>query len=124
MDNYNLPSYFRLAKLAKEHSNHRYKVGSVIVRRRPISIGFNQIKTHTLYSDGKRYFSIHAEASSLIKAKRDVVGSTIYIYREDSQEKPALARPCKECLKLLIEFGIRRIYFTTSIEPFYERIDL
>lgn len=121
---YELPSYFRLAKLAKEHSNHRYQIGSVIVKRRPISIGFNYQKSHPIYSDGKTYFSVHAEISAVIKAKRDISGSTIYIYRENSDGSPALARPCDECLKLLIEFNVKKIIFTIPESPYYSILEI
>lgn len=119
-----LPSSFRLARLAREHSNHRYQMGAVIVRHRPISIGFNHRKTHPAYSDGTTFYSIHAEMSAILKSRGNLTDSVMFVYRENSDGSPALARPCKKCIKHLIEAGIKRVYFTINEPPYYKRIDL
>lgn len=107
---------FRLARTASKLSTHdQHKVGAAIVKkRRAISVGANLMKTHPIYADGERWFSIHAEMKALISAETSVEGGDIYVYRATAHDELAMARPCDECLKVLAEAGIRRIYYTTE----------
>jgi deoxycytidylate deaminase len=99
-------------------------VGAAIVdKRRPISVGANLLKTHPVYADGKRWFSIHAEMKALISAATDVEGCDIYVYRAKANGWPGMARPCDECLKVLAEAGIRRVYYTTELGYKVESLD-
>jgi len=82
-------------------------------KRRPISVGANLMKTHPIYADGKRWLSIHAEMKALISAETSVKGCDIYVYRATADGDYGMARPCDECLKVLVEAGIKRIYYTT-----------
>jgi deoxycytidylate deaminase len=111
---------FRLAKIASEHSpfDQRFKMGAVISRgKRPISIGFNKLKTHAKWP---KAFSLHAEMSALL-AKRfdDIEGSSIWIYRETADGIPAKARPCKLCMAALIEVGITKVYYSIPEQPYW-----
>jgi len=116
--------YFELARLASNQSNQRYPVGAVIVVRQPVTVGWNQDKTHPKYADGKRAYSIHAEISALLHARCNVSGGVIYVYRADHQGNRALAKPCPTCLTEIIEAGIRRIFYTVPYPPGYEVIEL
>lgn len=91
---------------------------------KPVSIGFNLQKTHPRYADGKRSYSIHAEISALLKARCDVSGGTIFVYREDRNGQIRLAKPCPQCMKALIEAGIKRIYYTIDATPNWAQITL
>lgn len=82
--------------------------------RRPVSIGYNQLKTHPRYADGKRAYSLHAEITALLRARCSVVGGTIYVYREDRTGQIGLARPCPSCTAALVEAGIKKVYYTTE----------
>jgi deoxycytidylate deaminase len=82
MKDEDLPHLFTLAKNVSKHSDYRIKMGSVIVKHgKPISVGFNKIKSHPKYSGvwGK---TIHAEAQAVISAGTDLVGASIFVYRE------------------------------------------
>ena len=87
----------------------RYKFGSVIVKGKNISVGINKIKTHPIH---KRYgdfiLSIHAEVAAILKAHFDVSGSTMYIARDSINPQ---SRPCKVCMGIILESGIRRIVY-------------
>lgn len=116
--------WFRLAKSAAECSDHpTYQMGAVIADKRPVSVGCNLMKTHPSYAAGEKWYTIHAEMKALISADFDVKGCDIFIYREDAEGNPAMAKPCNECLKVLIEAGIKRVYYT-NIDRWYslERI--
>jgi deoxycytidylate deaminase len=124
MDDYNLPGYFYLAKRYRNKSNHKRPMGAVLaMRNQPVAAGFNKRKTHPIFANGTEVFSIHAEMDALIHCKSEFKGDTVWVYRE-AAGKPAMAKPCKYCLKHLIEIGIRTIYYTIPREPWYERIDL
>ena len=115
-----LPDLFRLAKNISKHSEYHIKMGAVLVRHgKPLSVGFNKIKSHTKWSVYPRQ-TIHAEVSALISSGvTDLRGCTMFIYRERNGN-PAMARPCSNCMKVLKSFGIRRIYYTTNTYPYFE----
>jgi deoxycytidylate deaminase len=111
---------FRLAKIASTHSpfDKRFRLGAVISKgRRPISIGFNKLKTHAKWPTA---FSLHAELSALL-AKRfeDIVGANIWVYRETVDGIPAKARPCKICMAALAEAGISKVYYSVAEFPYW-----
>jgi deoxycytidylate deaminase len=76
-------------------------------------VGANLVKTHPIYANGDRWLSIHAEIKALISAETSVVGCDIYVYRATANDELAMARPCNECLKVLADAGIKRVYYTT-----------
>jgi deoxycytidylate deaminase len=82
-------------------SNNRYK-------------GYNTKKTHTrlleIYGNS---LSTHAEASVIFRAKRNVI-KQLFVYREDSHGNIKKARPCKECLSLILFNGIKKIYYSIN----------
>lgn len=112
--------FMKLARNVSFHSNHRVRVGAVIVTNgKPISIGFNKLKTHPIYTKinhkrAKYIQSLHAEMSALLSARTDVSGATIYVYRERRDGSRGNAKPCPVCQLLLAEAGIKKIYFTTE----------
>lgn len=58
--------------------------------------------------------SIHAEIACILKCnKSDLVGASIYVYREDRNHEIAMCRPCEACMHEIIESGIKDIYYTT-----------
>ena len=105
---------FDLAKIASDQSNLRCRVGAVILVHKPVSLGFNQSKTHPLYADGLKAYTLHAEITALLRARCDVAGGIIYVYRSDRNNQAGLAKPCSTCMSALIEAGIKRIYYTTG----------
>lgn len=119
-------SFFKAAQAVSELSDHRYKIGCVIVdKHRIISSGSNSdTKCHAVQADlDTEYFNcfctgkLHAEVRSIIpllKYKMDLSRATLYTYREFKNGRLALARPCPRCMKLIKQVGIRRIKYTTS----------
>lgn len=111
-----LPGLFRLAKNVSKHSDYKIQMGAVLVRKgTPISVGFNKNKTHPSCK-----YSIHAEIDALrTSGKETIKNSTMYIYRENNDGLPALARPCDDCLKALTDFGVGCIIYTTNEYPYF-----
>lgn len=122
MDN-NLPSLFRLARNVSKLSPHRkYKIGAVLViNGKPISVGHNQSKTHPQ----ALYTGLHAEIQALkASGKSKLKGSIVFVYRNRKDGSLAIARPCKNCMKELKEFGVKRIFYTCDEYPFFESEDI
>lgn len=119
-----LPSFLRLARNISKHSTFKIRVGAVLVNNgHPISIGFNKIKYCSRYSHLQEQ-SLHAEMVCLkTSGKEYIEKSTIYVYRE-TKNGPALAKPCKACQKMLKEFGVKRMIYSTDFWPFFEIRDL
>lgn len=115
--------FFKLARNVSRYSNHRYKIGAVLVKKKPIAVGYNLRKTHPRFTNLNKTYSIgiHAEMSTIIHCNyADVRGSIMYIYRENLKGEPAIARPCKHCLNLLRKCGVRKIYYTINERPYWK----
>ena len=111
--------FFGRARKESKLSSLRIKVGAVITKGGSvISFGYNQDKSHPLVNT----FSLHAEAAAIL-ARRYHLGSlngaTIWVYRETADEIPAMAKPCEDCLRLIIASGIKRVLYSTSDPPYY-----
>ena len=117
-----LKGYFHRAKTESYKKNGcNIDVGAVITRGgKVISVGRNAAKTHPLIGT----YNIHAEASAIFhtKDKSKLNGSTIWVYRETADGIPAMAKPCDDCMKWIIESGIRTIYYSVSYKPFYRKV--
>lgn len=104
---------FRLAKTVSKLSEYSVKVGAVIYKgNKVISTGYNKLKSHPIFANEDRFFSLHAEMSAIINAKCDLTGCIMYVYREFSDGSVALAKPCKWCMPSIIEAGITTIFYT------------
>jgi dCMP deaminase len=106
--------FMNIAEQASTRSTcPRKHVGAVIVRDRTIlSTGYNgSIRGHShcedvgcVIEEGHCISTVHAEANAILQAARNGVsidGSEIY----------TTASPCWSCFKLIVNAGIRRIYF-------------
>ena len=71
-------------------------------------------KTHS--KSNQEYKSIHAEFHAILKAlskEPDLRKASMYVYRTiRSDNGRGLAKPCKQCLDLINENGIKHIYFS------------
>jgi deoxycytidylate deaminase len=127
-------AFFRAAKsISTLGSHHRHKVGAVVVmKHRIISSGCNNMKTHPLQKQYNKYrfdedsvHTCHAELVALLPLINDGVDlsdASIFVHRSHKNGTLACARPCKSCMELIKDCGIRRIFYTT--EDGYAREDL
>lgn len=120
-------SFFEAAKAMSEMSDFpRAHIGCVVTdgSHRIISSNCNSTKTHPLQKKyNKERFSedtthsLHAEVSALLPLIKDNIDFSkieVYTYRTLASGKPAIARPCPSCMKLIKELGIRKIHYTTN----------
>ena len=123
-------AYFRAAKAVSELSDYPiHKIGCVVVKgHRIVSSGHNhKSKCCALQAklDTEKYKvqcpgKYHAEIMALLplmKAKVDLKGCSIYVYREHKDGTLAMARPCSSCEKVIRQCGIKKIFY--SIENGY-----
>lgn len=108
--------HFRdMAKLVSSMSKDpSHKIGAVIVDKnnKVISMGFNGFahgiedsEERLNNKDIKRLLMLHAEENAILHAKQDLSGCDIYIYGYP---------PCVHCMSLIIQSGIKSIYYTNS----------
>jgi deoxycytidylate deaminase len=88
------------------------------------NINNNKTQKEILW-DNRIFRYIHAEIdaiSSIIRMRnihsetdrKKVENASIYIYRQNKNGTPALARPCAVCLYAIKFFKFRRMYYTTN----------
>lgn len=126
--------FFATAKEVSKLSDHRCKLGCVIVdHHRIIGSGYNsKTKCHRLQAElDKKFFGMesmgpkHAEFTALlplIKKKVDLTNATLYVYRETADHNLAMARPCPRCMSLIKKYGIKKIKYTTPDGFAIERV--
>ena len=107
-------AYLRIAKeWGKLSYCNRRQVGAIIVKDRMIiSDGYNGTPSgfENFCEDDQGYtkwYVLHAEANALTKVAKSTQntnGSTLYV----------TLSPCKECSKLMLQAGIRRLIYLTA----------
>ena len=106
--------FIEISKLVAQRSPDPHtQVGAVIVQNNTIlSIGYNGGISNFNYdfdwSDSSKYtFCVHAESNALANAAKigaNVDGADIYL----------TLSPCKDCIKLLIQSGIKNVYYISE----------
>jgi deoxycytidylate deaminase len=104
-----------------------YNLCAVIVKGGSIiSVGFNKMNTNAFvehYADlcrgrGRDFcLSTHAEQDAVLKArsKVDLRGCKIFVGRRKKLDGgPGMARPCQICENVLLNYGIRKAYYTIN----------
>ena len=123
-------TYFNIAKeISKLSDFPKVKIGCCAVyKHKVISTGFNSRRTSPLQKKYNRYrfyeddsgasHTYHAEISCLkpLMRRRDInfKNVSLYVYREYRDGQLALSRPCESCMQLIVELGIKDIYYTNS----------
>ena len=105
--------YFELAKKLSEKSDYRHRLGAVIVKKnRILGFGWNKPSKTSPHSNNP-FKTTHAELSAILNTDRqDLIGSTIYVYRQHADGSPALSRPCQFCQQLIKEAKIKKVCYT------------
>ena len=108
-------------KMAKK-STMEHKHGAVIVLHNEIiATGYNYRQYYRCHG-----FSVHAEVDALTKVKNRknmLSEAEMYVVRI-SRFNPTcpnefcikMSKPCRECSKAIMKYGIRRVYYSTTDE--------
>ena len=98
----------------------KFRLGAILVHRNIIvSIGMNSYKTHPLMAERTEWPFLHAEQHAIIRAGVDnCEGLDLYIARVLKNNDLALSKPCKVCIELIKDVGIKNIYYSTNAKEF------
>lgn len=110
----NLVSKLKRVKEKSTHVQHKHSA-VILLKGRPLSFGFNKMRTDpkiAKYSDVKQ---THAEMSAIwqVKNKEILRGATIVVYREDKNGNMANSKPCVACTALIKECGFKNVTYST-----------
>lgn len=97
---------------------------SIMKKKKVLALGVNQPKTHPrqqMFNKLRDGFKpnwkgfLHAEMDALrhVDNPDDLIGSTIYVYREHHDGKFGMCRPCKACMAAIKKSGIKTIIYTS-----------
>jgi deoxycytidylate deaminase len=115
-------TFINIATDEAQKSDHKQKVGCVIFdKKRILSKGHNtsQKSVKKLHPKFQRYpFSVHAEVDAIIKAKKDLKGSSILVIRLNKNNQFRLSKPCAKCLAYIEYIGIKNIYYSIDRFPY------
>ena len=126
-----LDNYMKLASeqasKAELNSFCDYAMGCVIVKKGvPIATGHNtryNAKAYRLNRQHRknlntRFFSLHAEMQAVLSAKQELRGSSVFVMGHTIKNGHPLAcsRPCKNCMTVLRQCGIRAVYYMSNGE--------
>lgn len=128
----------RAAEIAADSSFDKYHMGCIaVLKNKIIAASPNKLKTHPLQaeydkyrefncrSDPKNMHSLHAEIACLNMIKDQNINYKdleLYIVRLRRDRDYGLARPCAACMNLIINKGIRRIYYSTNLSFAFEEL--
>lgn len=121
-------AYFNAAQAVASTSTFRkHNIGCIVVwKHKIISSGTNSYKTNPLQKKYNQYrfkedegnHYIHAEIDAILPLldRKDINFSTVslYIFRSHKNGDNALARPCKSCMRLIKELGVKHLYYTNE----------
>lgn len=95
-----------------------FHVAAIYYKRRLVSIGYNQVKTHPKVRQlGYHTISgVHAELKACIRAgKEDYSGHEIAVLRIDRNDGLNESKPCVTCNSLIESLNFRNCFYTNSV---------
>jgi deoxycytidylate deaminase len=91
-----------------------YRLGATLVKNsQVVSVGYNQYKTHPALAPYSLYPYLHAESHAILRHGTDNCnGLHLYVARIRRDGSFAMAKPCRPCRDLIMDVGIRKVYYT------------
>lgn len=92
----------------------RAKMGASIFKRGTfVAASYNMNKTHPKFGSKAPFYMLHAEGAAIYRAyleglASELPGSIMYVFRENGN----LAKPCKDCQKLIKDHGIVEVFYS------------
>lgn len=99
------------------------KLAACIVYKNDIvAVGVNQKKSHPFQAQYARHAEsiyLHAETDAIKNALKvitvdDLSKSKLFVVRVTKDDKFAMAKPCVGCMRAIVNFGIRSVFYSTS----------
>jgi len=120
-----LPTLLSLAENIEEPVRCFRLAAGVVYKNMLVSVGVNSYKTDPFqarYGKHEHAIHLHAEVSAIKNALRqlnveDLQKASLIVVRVKRKDhkapyEPAIARPCTGCLRCIVEFGIKNVYYT------------
>jgi len=108
-----------IAKGEVNKSEHTFQLGAVVWKgRRILSSGHNNVRGSWKITDEYKDWpdSYCAEKDALLKlSKAETKGAQILVIRVSNSGSLSKSYPCKGCLKMLKDYGIRKIWYVNDI---------
>lgn len=112
--------FMRLASKLAKKSNHKFKIGCVIVKgNRVLSLGFNYVKCSCEDKIVSNVFHAEIDALKMLKPGQ-AEGSTVYLFRETKNKTTANSKPCVLCHNILKMQGVKKVYYTVASDKGWE----
>lgn len=93
-------------------STHQFKLGCVIYDKKILAYSHNEgSKSHP--NLGGKVDKLHAEMRALKHIETPTKNASMVIVR-GSYNKPLMAKPCKLCLDLIKDAGIKKVIYSTE----------
>ena len=93
---------------AAESSAHRTRVGATLVVANRVTSQSNRVRNHKDIAPYTEQ-SVHAEVRAVLRAYRSGRGGDIYVARLGARGRLLPSHPCKRCMPVLVEAGVKRI---------------
>jgi deoxycytidylate deaminase len=101
-----------LATAAHRDKDCYYQLCALVVKkRRVLSVGYNNPKTHPLAKTKMR--QLHAEMDAIIRCTPEQLdGAELIVVRARRDGTSGMAKPCSACQMMIRQLGLRRVYHT------------
>lgn len=122
---------YRLTQFMKEsgHYQNLPAMGAAIVYKGDIvGLGYNNLKSHPFalkFSKHPEAIFLHAEIAAIHNAMKILTNEELskcdlYILRYKSNRTLGLAKPCEGCMKAIVQFGIKKVFYTVDANDMTE----
>jgi len=99
-------------------SDNRHRLGAVIYNKNVILSTDHNYSLKSARNLHPRYYrwvgSIHAEAATILSARCDLKGSSMFLLRINRKEELLLSKPCPQCTAFIYHVGIKRVTYSTG----------
>jgi len=115
---YPTPFYiYKAIQAANDSKLHHFKHGAVIYDNKNIlSIGHNiphRVASMSKFGYNNKKMYLHAESDAILKCDHnDLKGANLLVVRS-KPNKLCNSKPCINCMTLILEVGIRHVYYST-----------
>lgn len=93
---------------AAHRSQHKYRVGAALIVANRVATASNRLRNSSKNAPYTEQ-SVHAEVRAVLRAYKSGRGGTIYVARLGARNALLPSHPCKRCVPVLREAGVKRV---------------
>jgi len=99
-------------------SDNRHRLGTVIYNKNVILSADHNYSLRSAKNLHPRFRSwpgsIHAEMATILSARCDLRGASMFLLRINRNEELLLSKPCNRCMAYILYTGIKRVTYSTG----------